>query len=41
MAKARDEIKSSIEESEQPIATAPLINEDDIDFLAQTKVKLK
>ena len=38
---AREAIKQSIEGSETPVTAAPLINEDDIDFLAQTRVKLK
>ena len=31
---AREAIKQSIEGSETPVTAAPLINEDDIDFLA-------
>ena len=40
LSKARVDIKQSIEESEQSGTIAPLMNEEDIDFLAQTKVKL-
>ena len=40
MTDAREQIINSIDSSTQPVTAAPMIEDKDIDFLAQTKVKL-
>ena len=37
----RDMIKRSIDAAETPVTAAPLINDQDVDFIAQTRVKFK
>ena len=38
---ARDIIKRSIDAAETPVTAAPLLDDKDVDFIAQTKVPFK
>lgn len=38
---ARDSIKRSIDDAETPVTTAPMLDDKDVDFIAQTKVGFK
>ena len=41
MTDAREVIKRSFDGSETPVTAAPFLDDQDVDFLAQTKVKLR
>ena len=38
---ARDIIKRSIDAAETPVTAAPMLDDKDVDFIAQTKVQFK